>query len=439
MASKRTLSRDEIAAAYREQWAFLRKSCAAFDAGDETEAKRIATSLRVLLHDYKQSVSLLTQLSLKDALFFDTAKNINSDNLLPTFGLVMAHHFAKDCRFVAPLDRPLGRPVWMIPFEFWWRKRVAPEHLLRALLLQVLYTIRSERQLMEQLDYNLRYRWFVGLTPDDAIWVPTVFTKNRDRLLAGNIAEAFFNAVLGVANQHELLSHEHFAVDGTLLEAWASHKSFRLKDDPTLPPSDEDGPGYTGRNPSLNFRGETRSSTTHQSVADPEARLTRKTHHGAAFLRYQASVLMENRNGLIVQTDVRAPGGYAECDAALEMLTLLEPRRGRRTLGADKGSDMSEFIADTRALGFTPHVSPNPRRSRGQKSAVDKRTTRHDGCVVSQRKRKLVEQGFGWQKCVGLVRKLHHRGCETVRWIFAFTSAAYNLVRLRSLLTAAAA
>ena len=173
----------------------------------------------------------------------------------------------------------------------------------------MLYTIRSERQLMEQLDYNLLYRWFVGLTPDDAVWVPTVFTKNRDRLLAGNIAEAFFNAVRGVADHDQLLSHEHFTVDGTLLEACASHKSFRPKDDSTLPPSGEDGPGYSGRNPSLNFRGQKRSNTTHQSVTDPGARLTRKTHHGAAFLGYQASVLMDNRNGLIVQTDVRAPGG----------------------------------------------------------------------------------------------------------------------------------
>jgi hypothetical protein len=256
--------------------------------------------------------------------------------------------------------------------------------------------------------------------------------------LAGNIAEAFFNAVLKLANEHQLLSHEHFTVDGTLLEAWASHKSFRPKDPPEPPPPSEDGPGYGGRNPSLNFRGEKRSNATHQSVTDPDARLTRKTHHGAAFLGYQASVLMENRHGLIVQTDVRAPGGYAECDAAVEMLTVLDSTRRRRTLGADKGYDVPEFIADARTLGFTAHVSPNPRRYRGQKSAVDKRTTRHRSYVISQRKRKLIEQGFGWQKCVGLLRKLHHRGRETVSWIFAFTSAAYNLVRIRNLLSGAA-
>ena len=284
------------------------------------------------------------------------------------------------------------------------------------------------------MDYNLLYRWFVGLTPDDAVWDPTVFTKNRDRLLAGNIAEAFFDAVLNMANAQQLLSHEHFTVDGTLLEAWASHKSFRPMEDPSPPPSDGDP-----SNPSVNFRGEKRSNTTHRSVTDPDARLVRKTHHGAAFLGYQASVLTENRHGLIVQTDVRAPEHHAERDAALEMLTLLEPTRRQRTLGADKGYDTPGFIADVRALGFTPHVSPNPIRYRGGRSAVDGRTTRHVTYECSQRKRKLVEEGFGWQKCVGLLRKLHHRGRDKVSWIFAFTSAAYNLVRLRSLLAPAPA
>ncbi|MSR05477.1 MAG: IS5 family transposase [Gemmatimonadetes bacterium] len=310
------------------------------------------------------------------------------------------------------------------------RPPIPPEQLLRALLLQVLYTIRSERQLMEQLDYNLLYRWFVGLTPDDAVWVPTVFTKNRDRLLAGKIAEAFFNAVQRVAHEHQLLSLEHFTVDGTLLEAWASHKSFRPIEAPA-PPSDDDP-----SNPSVNFRGEKRSNATHRSVTDPDARMVRKTRHGAAFLGYQASVLTENRHGLIVQTDVRAPGYHAERDAALEMLTLLHPRRGRRTLGADKGYDTPDFIAGVRALGFTPHVSPNRHRYR-RRSTVDGRTTRHLGYEVSQRERTLVEEGFGWQKCVGLLRKLHHRGRELVSWVFTFTSAAYNLVRLRTLLATA--
>jgi len=311
------------------------------------------------------------------------------------------------------------------------RPSIPPEQLLRALLLQVLYTIRSERQLMEQLDYNLLYRWFVGLTPDDPVWDPTVFTKNRDRLLAGDIAEAFFQQVRALADREQLLSQDHFTVDGTLLDAWASHKSFRPIADPTPPPSDDDP-----SNPSINFRGEKRSNATHRSVTDPDARLVRKTHHGAAFLGYQASVLTENRHGLIVQTDVRAPSYHAEREAALRMLGRLEPRRRRRTLGADKGYDTPVFIARVRALGFTPHVTPNVHRYR-RRSTVDGRTTRHGGYAVSQRKRKLVEEGFGWHKSVGLLRKLHHRGREKVAWIFAFTSAAYNLVRLRTLLAVA--
>jgi transposase len=334
-------------------------------------------------------------------------------------------------RLVDPLLVELS-PRFQELYSTLGRPSIPPEQLLRALLLQVLYTIRSERQLMEQLDYNLLYRWFVGLTPDDPGWVPTVFSKNRDRLLAGTIAEAFFHAVQRVGQQHQLLSPEHFTVDGTLLEAWASHKSFRPIDAPA-PPSDDDP-----RNPSVNFRGEKRSNQTHRSVTDPDARLVRKTHHGAAFLGYQASVLTENRHGLIVQTDVRAPGYHAERDAALEMLTLLEPRVERRTLGADKGYDTPDFVAGVRALGFTPHVSPNRHRYR-RRSTVDERTLRHPGYAVSQRTRKLVEEAFGWQKSIGILRKLHHRGRDLVSWVFAFTSAAYNLVRLRTLLAGAPA
>jgi transposase len=330
-------------------------------------------------------------------------------------------------RLVDPLLGALS-PQFQALYAAIGRPSIPPEQLLRALLLQALYTIRSERQLMEQLDYNLLYRWFVGLTPDDPVWVPTVFSKNRERLLAGDIAEAFFQQVLALADAHQLLSHDHFTVDGTLLEAWASHKSFRPVDEPPRPPSDHDP-----RNPSIDFRGEKRSNATHRSVTDPDTRLVRKTHHGAAFLGYQASVLTENRHGLIVQTDVRAPDYHAERDAALEMLTVLPPTRRRRTLGADKGYDAPDFIAGVRALGFTPHVSPNRHRFR-RRSTVDERTTRHPGYELSQRKRKLVEEGFGWQKSVGLLRKLHHRGRERVHWIFTFVSAVYNLVRLRTLL-----
>ena len=308
------------------------------------------------------------------------------------------------------------------------RPSIPPERLLRALLLQILYTIRSERQLMEQLNYNLLFRWFVGLNPDDPVWVPTVFTKNRERLLEGNIAEAFLHEVLKAADQRGLLSHEHFTVDGTLLEAWASQKSFRRKDDPTPPPSDGDP-----SNPTVNFRQEKRSNTTHQSVTDPECRLARKSPGTAALLCHLGSVVMDNRHGLIVATDVRPPAYEAERDAGVEMLTTLEPRARRRTLGGDKGYDTAEFVAGLRACHTSPHVAQNIHATRSA-SAIDGRTTRHAGFAVSQVKRKLVEEGFGWGKTIGGLRKLHQRGTERVAWIFSFTTAAYNLVRMRTLI-----
>jgi transposase len=310
------------------------------------------------------------------------------------------------------------------------RPSIPPERLLRALLLQILYTIRSERQLMEQLDYNLLFRWFVGLNPDDPVWVPTVFTKNRDRLLEGHIADAFLHEVLKAAETRGLLSHEHFSIDGTLLEAWASQKSFRPKDDPTPPPSDDDP-----KNPTVNFRKEKRSNATHQSVTDPDCRLARKSAGTGARLCHLGSALMDNRYGLIVATDVRPPGYEAEPDAGLEMLTTLEPCGRRRTVGTDKGYDRSDFVAGVRACDATPHVSPNVHATRST-SAIDGRTTRHPGFTISQIKRKLVEEGFGWGKTIGGLRKLHHRGREKVAWIFTFTNAAYNLVRIRTLIRA---
>jgi transposase len=310
------------------------------------------------------------------------------------------------------------------------RPSIPPERLLRALLLQVLYTIRSERQLMEQLDYNLLFRWFVGLNPDDPIWVPTVFTKNRDRLIDGNIAEAFLEAILHAADQRGLLSHEHFTVDGTLLDAWASQKSFRRTDAPTPPPSDNDP-----SNPTVSFRKEKRSNKTHQSVTDPDCRLARKSSGTAALLCHLGSVLMDNRHGLIVSTDVRAPGYTAEREAGVEMLTTLEPRARRRTVGADKAYDMPDFVDGARACHTTPHVAQNI-HARRPASAIDERTTRHPGFAVSQVKRKLVEESFGWSKTIGGLRKLHHRGREKVSWIFTFTNAAYNLVRMRTLIRA---
>jgi transposase len=304
------------------------------------------------------------------------------------------------------------------------RRSVPPEQLLRALLIQVLYSVRSERQLMEQLDYNLLFRWFVGLNADDPVWAPSTFSKNRDRLLAGDVANKFFHGVVAEARKHHLLSSDHFTVDGTLLEAWASQKSFR--------PKNEDPPsrGEIGRNVESDFRGEKRSNETHASTTDPDARLARKKGKEAR-LSYCASLLMENRSGLLVDAEATHATGRSEVETALAMLARQPKSRRRRTIGADKLYDTKGFVAGARALGFTPHVAQN--RS-GRSSAIDGRTTRHSGYARSQRHRKKVEEGFGWGKTVGLLRKLRHRGVGLVDWVFTFTAAAYNLVRIRSLL-----
>ena len=272
----------------------------------------------------------------------------------------------------------------------------------------------------------------MGLHPDDAVWVPTVFTKNRQRLIDGHSADAFLQEVLKTADTEGCLSHEHFTVDGTLLEAWASQKSFRPKDDPSPPPSDGDP-----KNPTVNFHGEKRSNATHASVTDPDARLARKSHGQTSTLSHLGRVVMDNRHGLIVATDVRAPGYEAERDAAVEMLSALEPRATRRTVGADKGYDTEDFVTGARACGVTPHIAQNIHARRAT-SAIDGRTTRHAGYAVSQVKRKLIEEGFGWGKTIGGLRKLHHRGREKVAWLFTFINAAYDLVRLRTLLRAKA-
>jgi transposase len=308
------------------------------------------------------------------------------------------------------------------------RPSIPPEKLLRALLLQALYTIRSERQLMEQLDYNLLFRWFVGLGMDDPVWVPTTFTKNRDRLLEGDIASAFFAAVLQQAQTARLLSHEHFTVDGTLLEAWASHKSFRSRDQEPPPPD--------GGNPTINFHGHHRTNATHQSTTDPDARLYKKARGREARLGYLGHVLMEHRCGLVVDTIVTAATGFGERDAALVMAERI-PGRHRLTLAGDKAYDTRAQIAEWRRMGITPHVARHDGGGRWR-SSIDARTTRHPGYAVSQRKRKLVEQAFGWMKTVGGLRKLHHRGGPLVEWIFTFTAAAYNIVRMRRLLEATA-
>jgi transposase len=302
------------------------------------------------------------------------------------------------------------------------RPSIAPEKLLRALLLQVLYTIRSERLLMEQLDYNLLFRWFVGLEMDDPVWNATVFTKNRERLLGGEIARAFFDQVVAQARQRGLLSDEHFTVDGTLVEAWASLKSFQRKAAPPAPPDD---PG----NPTVNFHGERRSNATHASTTDPDARLARKGHGQEAKLCYTGHVLMENRNGLAVAGCVLRASGHAERAAALELLGVVAPN-GRGTLGADKGYDTRDFVAAARLLGVTPHVAQN---TTNRVSAIDGRTTRHAGYAISQRRRKRVEEIFGWLKTVGLMRKTRYRGTRRVDWMFTLALAAYNLVRIRNL------
>jgi transposase len=303
------------------------------------------------------------------------------------------------------------------------RPSIPPERLLRALLLQVLYSIRSERMLMEQLEYNLLFRWFVGLGIDDAVWVPTVFTKNRDRLLEGEVAEAFFAEVLAQARGARLLSSEHFSVDGTLIEAWASQKSFQRKGRRGRNDSDDD-PG----NPTVNFRGERRSNETHASTTDPEARLSRKKGQTSQ-LGYMGHLLTENRNGLIVSATLTEADGYAERLAALEMVE--EVTRTRRvTLGGDRGYDSEDFVAECRRRNVTPHIAQH---TVNRASRIDARTTRHAGYDVSQRKRKRIEECFGWMKTVGGMRKTRHKGTERVGWMFIFTAAVYNLVRIRNL------
>ncbi len=308
------------------------------------------------------------------------------------------------------------------------RPSVPPEKLLRALLLQVLYTIRSERLLMEQLEYNLLFRWFVGLNMDELVWDPTTFSKNRQRLLDGAIAERFFARVLDHARQRDLLSDEHFTVDGTLIEAWASLKSFRPKDPSDPPPPDDPG------NPTVNFHGETRRNATHASTTDPQARLYRKGPGREAKLYYMGHVLMENRHGLVVDARATLATGTAERDAALGMTTHV-PRPKRVTLGADKCYDTREFIFRLRQLAITPHVAQH---THGRASAIDGRTTHHPGYALSQRKRKRVEEIFGWLKTIGLMHKTRHRGEPKVNWMFIFATAVYNLIRLRTLAEMAA-
>ncbi len=305
---------------------------------------------------------------------------------------------------------PIGRPS------------IPPEQLLRALVLQLLYSVRSERLLMEHLDADLRFRWFVGLNADDPVWDVTVFTKNRERLLKGDVAARFFAAVLRQAREADLLSDEHFSVDGTLIEAWASQASFKPKDEPH---GKGGAPGGAG-----DFRGQRRRNDTHQSTTDPDARLYRKGGGQEARLCYLGHVLSENRHGLAVGGTITRAGGTAEREAALALIKQV-PRAAHVTLGCDKAYDTADFVADARAAGVTPHVSQN---TTNRRSAIDGRTTRHRGYEVSAFKRRLAEGVWGWLKTVGLLRKTRHRGTKRVGWVFTFTLAVYDLVRMRTLL-----
>jgi len=304
------------------------------------------------------------------------------------------------------------------------RPSIPPEKLLRAQLIQMLYSVRSERLLMEEIDYSMLFRWFIGMNLDEPVWDVTVFTKNRNRLLEGDVAREFLCEVVKQAQTTGLISDEHFTVDGTLIEAWASLKSFQRKDQKNRPPDD---PG----NPTVNFHGEKRSNQTHESATDPDALLARKGNGKEAKLSYNGNLLTENRNGLIVNTEVFQANGTAERDAALVMLEQV-PGGRRVTVGGDKGYDTKDFVAECRNLKVSPHVAQNTKRSGG--SAIDERTTRHSGYAISQVKRKRIEECFGWLKTIALMRKVRHRGIEKVGWVFTFAAAAYNLVRMRKLL-----
>ena len=326
------------------------------------------------------------------------------------------------------------------------RPSIPPEYLLRALLIQVLYAIPSERKLCEHLEFNLLFRWFVGLDLNEPVWHPTTFTQNRERLLAGEVAEAFFLAVKKQAEAGKLLSREHFSLDGTLVEAAASLKSFRPKAQGSGGQAHGRGPGEEGggdspaearsegtrrdRNPTVEFPGERRRNDTHGSSTDPEALLAKHSAGEAARLAYAGHLLTENRHGLIVQADLSPATGTAEREMGLELMKKERVvTKGRLTVAADRNYDTRDFVRELRAMVVTPHVA-----QKENYSAIDGRTTSWEGYALSQKKRKLVEEAFGWMKTVGLLNKLRHRGQAKARWVFTFTAAAYNLVRMRSLL-----
>jgi len=322
-----------------------------------------------------------------------------------------------DAEFTA-MYAPLGRPS------------IPPEKLLRASLLQAFYTVRSERQLMERLEFDLLFRWFVGLGIDDAVWDHSVFSKNRDRLLEAEIATRFLSAVLNRPEVRKLLSHEHFSVDGTLVEAWASLKSFKPRNETGR--NDPPASGG-GRNEEVDFRGHKRSNQTHASTTDPDAMLYRKGAGMEAKLCFIGHALMENRNGLFVETRLTKVSGHAERLAALDMIEPHADRPNPITLGADKGFDATDFVMELREINVTPHIAQNTTR----RSAIDRRTMRHPGYDISQRIRKRIEEGFGWMKTIGGMQKPKYRSREKLAWLFTFTATAYNLIRLPKLMAQA--
>jgi transposase len=344
--------------------------------------------------------------------YVDAEARVPKDHLLRVIRTVVNAALGDLSAEFARLYSGLGRPS------------IPPERLLRALLLQAFYSIRSERQLMEQLDYNLLFRWFVGLGIDDLVWDVTVYTKNRDRLLAGEVAARFMAAVLGRPEVKALLSDEHFSVDGTLVEAWASLKSFRPKDGSGEPPG-------AGRNATHDFHGERRINATHASTTDQQAKLFRKGRGKEAKLSFMGHLLMENRSGLVVQAKLTEANGRAECTTALALVETL-PGRHRITVGADKAYDAAAFIDCLRRLQATPHIARciTPHRS----SNLDRRTTRHNGYGLSQRARKRIEEAFGWMKTIAGQGRTKLRGADRVGWSFTLAAAAYNLVRLPKLL-----
>jgi len=340
---------------------------------------------------------------------------------LSTEDLIPADHPIRKIRVVVDAVLAELDPVFESMYAAGGRRSVPPEALLKATVLMAMYSIRSERAFCERLNYDLLFKWFLDMRIDEPAFDATTFTKNRKRLLEAEVADEFFEAVVRIAKLRKYVSSEHFSVDGTLLKAWASHKSFKPKDGP---PSDPPA----GRNTEVGWHGEKRRNDTHESTTDPEARLYRKSNSAAATLCYSGHLLMENRSALIVDAELTFADGFAERATALEMLAKLPKTKRRRTVAADKAYDTKGFVADARALGFTPHVAQNTKVS-----AIDGRTTRHEGHVVSQRIRKRIEEPFGWTKTIAGGRQLRYRGRERNRAWFKITAAVYNMIRITTL------